>query len=335
MKKSILGGIAFFLTLTIIHAQGVNEKFRTQFTSYKIDNSKCVKLVHSSGSKIYIQDYAFGNQSNIEIRYREFITPIDMLVNNIPMTTKENGKTYQLESGGLFEIKAYQGEKELQLVSGKKIEVQLARGEGNKNMSKMEAFKMPDSFDGWNTAPNKVKNQSVGNDDELWGSSTLNSENEFAEQDWEDEWSDWCDDCPMMGSNEYRQQDSIKKVAFQTMEIDRMGFYNYDYKIENVNFIPIAADFKINQQETKNTIYVVYDDLNTVFYYPPYTWKQDFNLISGKNYRMFTIDKEGKIAQLVTKPNLKTIGDSFVFNLKKENKTPQSKEELASILQIQ
>ena len=326
-----MGGIAFFLFLSFVHAQGVNEKFKTPFTNYKVDNSTCTMITHPTGSKIFIQENAFGDgNQKIEIRYREFTSPLDMLVNEIPMTTTENGKTYQLASGGMFEIKAFNGDKELELLKDKKIEVQLAIANPSKKMNKMKAFKMPDSFDGWNIQSYEVKNHSVGNDDQLWGSSSISNfeeENEPLEGDWDD-WGAEFDE-------EWRKQDSIRKVAFQAMEIDQMGFYNYDYKIEDVDFVSVVAHFSINQKATENTIYVVYDDLNTVFYYPKFTWRNDFKIIRGKSYKMFSIDKNGQIAYLNVKPNLNEIKDrSYTFNLVEEQKVPQSKEELASLLKL-
>ena len=173
---------------------------------------------------------------------------------------------------------------------------------------------------------NKVYNQSVGNDDKLWGSSPITVEEDFLE---EDDWGDEAFD------SEWQEQDSIRKVAFQTMEISGMGFYNYDYIIEDVNFISIAADFKINQKEITSTIYIIYDDINSVFYYPKYTWEKGFKIIKNKSYKLFSIDEKGKISILESKPNLNEIANkSYTFNLSEEQKAPQTKEELASLLKL-
>ena len=55
---------------------------------------------------------------------------------------------------------------------------------------------------------------------------------------------------------------------------------------------------------------------------------------TNKEYLLFTIDSKGVIAKLETKPNLNSIGKEFTFKLQSENKIPDSKEELASILKL-
>ncbi|MEI7597577.1 MAG: hypothetical protein WCK02_17660 [Bacteroidota bacterium] len=100
------------------------KSINSAFEIFKIANNKENKLHHSSGTTIFINPYTFGSKNDsIEIRYREFKTPCEMLFSGIPMTYDSCGKTYQFESGGMFELLAFKNGKPIQIAKNKEIKI--------------------------------------------------------------------------------------------------------------------------------------------------------------------------------------------------------------------
>ena len=94
---------------------------------FQINASKDTLLTNSSGTTIKIPANTFtsDNSEPVEIRYREFKTPLEMVFSGIPMTYDSCGKTYQFESGGMFELLAYKKGKPLAIQPGKVAEVKM------------------------------------------------------------------------------------------------------------------------------------------------------------------------------------------------------------------
>ena len=88
-----------------------------------------VKFHHTTGSNITIPANALvdkhGNlvTGEVNVKYREFHDAYQIMQAGIPMGNIENDA---LQSAGMFEIKAFQGNDELDLGAGKEIGVQLA-----------------------------------------------------------------------------------------------------------------------------------------------------------------------------------------------------------------
>jgi hypothetical protein len=86
-------------------------------------------LLYPSGTRIMIPANCFRDKSgkpvsgSVNISYREFRDPVEILVSGIPMKYDSAGEVNHFESAGMFEIIASQGKQELQLVPGKKIEM--------------------------------------------------------------------------------------------------------------------------------------------------------------------------------------------------------------------
>ncbi|MDH4474455.1 MAG: hypothetical protein QE487_17750 [Fluviicola sp.] len=91
------------------------------------------ELITAKGSHIHIPANAFvrkdGSQPSGKARlvFNEFQTAGEIIASGFPMRYKTpKGDTIQFESAGMFEIRAFEGDEELELKKGKTIEVELA-----------------------------------------------------------------------------------------------------------------------------------------------------------------------------------------------------------------
>jgi hypothetical protein len=316
------------MCLFVVNSQGqhVPKAFETVFTKYTVSTKSCTRIVHFSGSLIFIPENAFALDpknavDSVDIYYREVRTPLDMIVHGIPMVFSLAGQQVYLESNGMFEIWGKSKEDTIAVHEDKSIEVRLAMEEGHMDRQ-MEGYRFDPEKNMWDSYSNRLRNNRIDNtDDDLWGSAS-----EQTDADWEEDDSQWM------------QEDSIRRVAFQAMEIFDFGLYNYDKIIDDQTFVHVQASFidKASHQALQATVYIVYDDINSVFYFPPYTWEKDFSIIQGKSYKLFSIDTTGQVSRLRDLPVLQEIqNQAFTFELDRADDQPTNKEELATLTGLQ
>jgi len=95
----------------------------------KIDVTKRAKLETRTDAEISIPEDAFvdknGNNviGDVTIKYKEIKSPSDIIIENIDMTYDSAGVTYQFQTAGMFDLRAYAGNDEVFLKDGKNIEV--------------------------------------------------------------------------------------------------------------------------------------------------------------------------------------------------------------------
>lgn len=83
------------------------------YKEYAVDASKGDTLYYSSGSIILFPPNSFvdkeGNviNGNVQVKYREFLNPIDFYLSGIPMNYDSLGQPYTFESSGMCEILAF------------------------------------------------------------------------------------------------------------------------------------------------------------------------------------------------------------------------------------
>lgn len=100
-------------------------------TVFEGNNQDDTTFVYKTGTLIHVPESAFvdekGNDINgvVEIKFREFHDPIDIMLSGIPMHYDSAGMHYQLESAGMFEVMAYQQGQPLKLKPGKEISVNM------------------------------------------------------------------------------------------------------------------------------------------------------------------------------------------------------------------
>ncbi|MFN4812364.1 MAG: hypothetical protein ACK5HE_11025 [Bacteroidota bacterium] len=102
------------------------------FAGFEINTDKDTFIVSDRGSLITIPKNAFidslGNEvtGKVNLSYREFHHPAEIILSRIPMTYDSAGTRYHFESAGMFEIDAKQNGKKLRIAAGKSIAVNLA-----------------------------------------------------------------------------------------------------------------------------------------------------------------------------------------------------------------
>ncbi|MGV3612040.1 MAG: hypothetical protein ACO1N0_13870 [Fluviicola sp.] len=115
-----------------IHPSEVNQMLRNQEDRFLIDG-KAVVLKTKKFSRIHIPTDAFVKKDgsvpsgNVTLLFREYQSAGEILASGLPMVCKDkNGKQFDFESAGMFEIRALDGEDTLFLKEGKEIKVELA-----------------------------------------------------------------------------------------------------------------------------------------------------------------------------------------------------------------
>lgn len=325
MKKLIL---LFLSASFLVNAQSSLKDLEEPFTKYRVSTTACSKIIHTSGSIIFIPDHAFAVNTeevdSVDIFYREMRSPMDMIVHNINMVTELMDKPYYLESNGMFEIYSRHNSDTIEVHEDRSIVVRLAMRPKDIDVS-MEGFKYNNETNLWDSYTDRLDHLFLDNNDsDLWGSGPTSQEGggEFIGEE-----EAWVPD-----PNQVRQ-DSIRAVAFQAMEIFDFGFYNYDKIIQGEVFIPIVASFVDQKNDSLSSmVYVVYEDINSVFYYDEYDWRSGFSLIKDKAYKLFTLDKNGQLYNLRNYPVLSEEEDQKItFTLVNEGFIPDTKSKLSNL----
>ncbi|MFI5204565.1 MAG: hypothetical protein ACHQF2_08730 [Flavobacteriales bacterium] len=110
--------------------KGLENEF--QSVQMDVDSGKTFFAANRFGSVIKIQPASFvdsvGNKltGKITIRYREFHSQADIFLSGIPLNYNAAGMLKRFSTGGMFEIRALQNDKEVYLDSGKVITVNMA-----------------------------------------------------------------------------------------------------------------------------------------------------------------------------------------------------------------
>lgn len=104
---------------------------RIPFTEFIVDPETGLDTTVPSGSVISVPQHAFldGNGKQVDkpvtLVYREFLDPLDFFLSGIPMKYDSAGKTYEFESGGMFEINAFLDGEPLKVNPASPIKIQL------------------------------------------------------------------------------------------------------------------------------------------------------------------------------------------------------------------
>ncbi len=311
----------------------------TPFTEYKFEAKEC-KVIQHNKSRIFVQPYTFyldGKvyDGQVNLKYREFVDQLDIVLNHIPMSYNENDKQHVLESGGMFELMAYGNGKLLSFAPNKKVQVQLA---SNFDVTGGETFVLNRQANTWEKATPFGKsanaNQpSTDNKQDLWGDN-LWQDNEGQNIVSDTNGNLWSVQSAQSGAMTYEE---VRDQSFKTINADKMQLYNCD-RIMNEETVPIVADFKLDgyNQKLNSDIFVVYKKRNAVLTYHPTQFASDFKLLPNEDFTIFTFSKDGKIAVLDNKFTADfdvklNKNKKVVFPMKVFAKLPQTKQELAKL----
>jgi hypothetical protein len=92
------------------------------FISYRISVKDGATICYADGSVIDIPANAFvAAGDSVTIKYREFRNVCDIFLSGIPMNYDSAGVQNTFVSGGMFELRAYDGDRELELKKDKEI----------------------------------------------------------------------------------------------------------------------------------------------------------------------------------------------------------------------
>ena len=331
MKNFLLLGILFATQITFAIPE-------TPFTEYKFDAKEC-KVIQHHQSRIFVQPYTFyldGKlyEGQVNLKYREFVDQLDIVINKIPMNYSENDKQHVLESGGMFELMAYGNGKLLSFAPNKKIHVQLA---SKFDVTGGETFILNKQTKNWEKATPfgklaEANQKSTDNKQDLWG------DNVWQDGQWNDEIADTNGNIlrvSTVNGNTQLSYEELRNQSFKTLNVDQMSMYNCD-KILNEETVPIVADFKLDgyNQKLNSQIFVVYKNRNAVLSYYPNQFASDFKLLPNEDFTIFTFALDGKIA--VLEKSFLTNFDTrlsknkkVVFPMKVYAKLPKTKDELA------
>ena len=275
-----------FFTLSSIAQNNELQIPESPFNTYKV-NIECNVIEHSSGTKIIVPKNAFDCQGEVVLKYKEFRDPYDMIIHNIPMHIDVDGKLRQLESGGMFEIRAECDGKPNQLNPGKEIQI---RYKCDKHLDNLEVYKMNEQTNTWSNNNKTIMEMSFDPNNnsstrpDLWGNTSIVSE----EQMMADE----------METGESFGQHPYFEGIFKGVNISEMGIYNYDALINEEGVIPIEASVEIKGMADLDfqMMYVVYDSLNTTYSYSEYNLKNQFVIKPNFSANIFVILRNGFIA---------------------------------------
>ena len=114
------------------------EKMDPEFTEFNVDNQTADTLELESGTKLFIPKNAFADSSgtavtgNVNVKYREFHDALGIFLAGIPMEFETKGRRRNLQTAGLFEIRAERENSPLQMAKKKSVKVDLASRKAGK-----------------------------------------------------------------------------------------------------------------------------------------------------------------------------------------------------------
>lgn len=320
---------ALFLLSSIISINIYAQIPKTSFTEYSIDAKQCSVLEHQQ-SRIYIPNYSFMLNGKlydgmVQIYYRQYTDALDIMINHLPMQYVTPHGEGTLESAGMFEIYAMSSSGDtLQFVQGKEITVRLY---STWNQKGMESFYLTD--EGWqkntlfNSSPS-AKNIVPDNDNQLWDDDI-----------WNNSWFE--NDIAISSSPVPINYETIQDRNFKTLNIDKFGMYNFD-KLAEEESIPIYADFKVktSKELLQTTVYVIYKDMNSVYYYTPGN-DQPLLILKGQPFSIVSFANDGSIAKvddsfIENKDFTIYSGKKLIFPMAKISQKIDTKEDLAQII---
>ncbi len=157
---SSLGRVAAVILLTVvsclaylivsdpdpINFQSVRSPFENQainvpFHTWKVQANHALTLRLDNDSYLEIPASCFVTEEGaevkgeIELRYREFHQASDIISGGIPTSYQHGNQSQTLETAGMFELRAYQGEEVLQIAPNKYIEVHLVTENQDKDFN--------------------------------------------------------------------------------------------------------------------------------------------------------------------------------------------------------
>ncbi|NJO90002.1 MAG: hypothetical protein HC831_14430 [Chloroflexia bacterium] len=107
----------------------------------KVETSKSTSIKTNTDAEITIPENAFVDKDGkdvkgeVIVKYKEIKSPSDIIIENVDMTYDSAGTTYQFQTAGMFDLRAYSGNDEVFLKNDKNIGVSYVSNKpGNYNV---------------------------------------------------------------------------------------------------------------------------------------------------------------------------------------------------------
>lgn len=312
------------------------------YEEFTVDASICQVYAYATGSKFLIEPQSFVRKDGtpatgqVTVKYREVHNPIEMLLVGVNMRTKQGGSYKPLESGGMFEILAEQNGEPLQLAPNKRIRIRMA---AFTDMPNLQVYRYSDSDEAWEltslTYANKEPDPEVTEaaSPDVWGEGDAWGGDDFGYEEFS-------------SVPDYDKSDPAATAyytkLYRDLEIDKMGFYNYDIVYHEENAVQILADFDFGAgiDKSKQTILVIYKGINSVITYTEGgygNWKESFYLLKDTPAAIISF-LPGKKMAYYSPEKFRTLdiaslqGQKYTFQLEQMSETIESPEELRKVL---
>jgi hypothetical protein len=117
-----------------------SDSFNVSFTEYTVQAGKDTMIKHASGTKIMIPACAFAGKNGerisgeVKVKYREMMNRADIIASGIPMKVKP-GEDAFLETAGMMEFRAFQGENELKASENCQVRFEMVNTMASKDVN--------------------------------------------------------------------------------------------------------------------------------------------------------------------------------------------------------
>lgn len=248
------------------------------YDELSFDHSECTTYTFASGTMISVPEYAFVDENGqrfegaVLLRYRELHDPADFIAVGMPLSIIVNGKNETLESAGMFEVAAFHEGKQVQLAPGKSIAIRFA---SRTALTDDVALYYLDPSKGWQKLGEKPIKEISPNpevaaeaEDDVWGDGGF-GEDDFGWSGGGWEGDDFYED-DLREDEDYASILDNETELFREVEIDRMGWYNYDELLKFNETVTLDARFAFSSgfDKEKAIVYIVYAGLNSYVAYP-------------------------------------------------------------------
>lgn len=324
--------------LTIFFCLIINYSFSqyNDWQYFEMNGNECKIFITKGNSRIIVPSNCFIQNGKVytgkvKIKFKEYKDQTDFILGELELRYDINGKLSYLQSGGMFEIyitTSNKNAKKLDFAENKKVTVKFAI-DPDFDVAGLESFYFDSKTEKWRkqTRFGNDKRSNIplaDNKNELWqddprivskdGDIEIKDDNDcyvisVADRNNPGGYVDTLI-CPGVYSildNRYNQY--LSDQAYKTMQIDKMGLYNYDKIFEEDNTIPLFVNLKTKdgkKLEISDRLFVVYKNSNSVIYYYKQEIDSNFKLIPRNDIVIFVYGSDGTIYK---------VPDSFWTNI--------------------
>jgi hypothetical protein len=303
MKSLLLFAWAFALPVLAQRPQPLPNAPLAQlapaYESFTYPATECGTQVFTDGTSVCIPAGALvdGRGQSIDgpitVRYRAVRSPFQMLTAGLNMHAQVNGRKVWLESSGMFELRAtdHTGQP-LQVKPGQRISV---RFRTLNPLPDLRFWKYDERAAQWQELPNVLllpDSEATGLP--LAANNQLTEEMLYNGDYMSEEGSDYLDKT-WFQFEEYRQR------AFQKMGLEGFGWFNCD-RIVNPDELPVPIVARVALPATEQidtalaSLYIVYEELNSLVTVPYTQLRTQFQLLPNKAYKLVLVYGMNKLA---------------------------------------